>query len=130
MNIAIDIACNDPDNGLFAGRAAAIQLPVTGDTLMELAASDMAGPRMREEDGHIVISNRKWPIVASKDWVGNWVWNRYWMELDVAVAFIAWVHSRRRFSVEQAEERLYNAWQSHLRFPVGVLHALLTKGAA
>lgn len=129
MRIAIDIACNDPDNGLFAGRAAAIELP-SGDTLMELAASDMAGPRMREAADHIAISNRKWPIVASKDWVGNWVWNRYWMELDQAVAFFAWVHSTGRFDVEQAEERLFNAWQSDLRFPVDLLRTLLTGAAA
>lgn len=128
MKIAIDIACNDPYNGLFAYRAAAIQIPVAGDILMELAASDMRGPRMREGGDYIAISNRKWPITGAKGWVGNWVWDRFWMELDVAVEFIAWVHSKGRFDVEQAEERLFNAWQSKLRFPTLLLRALLEGG--
>ncbi|MGE4323393.1 MAG: hypothetical protein AB7E60_10245 [Sphingobium sp.] len=130
MRIGIDIACNDPDNGLFAGRAAAIHVDMPGDILMELGACDMAGPRMRETDDGIAISNKRFPVLGQASWVGNWCWNRYWMAVDTAVDFLAWLHARGRFDVEQAEERLFNAWKSDARLPVNMVRAILIRKAA
>lgn len=117
MRIAVDICCNDPDNGIFDYRAPAIQI-------------DMIGPRMREIDCGIAISNKHWPVLRSEYGVGNWCWNRYWMDVDSAVAFFAWLHGQRRFDVEQAEERLFAAWKSVARFPVNIFREILIRKAA
>ncbi|WP_303763543.1 hypothetical protein [Sphingobium yanoikuyae] len=130
MRIGIDIACNDPDNGLFDGRARAIHVDMPGDTLMELAASDMVGPRMREVDFGIAISNKHWPVLGSAYGVGNWCWNRYWMSVETAVDFLAWTHQRGRFDVEQAEERLFAAWKCPRALPVDLFREILIRKAA
>lgn len=130
MRIAVDICCNDPDNGLFDHRARAIHIDMPGDTLMELGANDLIGPRMREIDSGIAISNKHWRVLRAAYGVGNWCWNRYWLEVDTAVAFFAWLHERRRFDVEQAEERIFSAWKSHARFPVHMFREILIRKAA
>lgn len=123
----VDIACNDPDNGLFDHRASAIQLD---DQILELAAHDMRGPRMRVSGDAIFISNRKFPIVDHKSWVGNWCWDRFWLPLDDAVALFAWLHRRGMFAVEQGDTRLFNAWKSDASFPVDVLRAIISRRIA
>lgn len=105
-SVRVDICCNDPDNGLFDGRAAAIQLAD-----LELAASDFRGPSMRLRDNRIVIAGKHWPFERSKDWFGNWCWNAYWMPLVRAVELLIWAHGRGFWDVEQAEARIYNMWR-------------------
>lgn len=73
--IAVDFACNDPDNGLFAGHVLEAQL---GEA--ELEAPTLNGFRFTVGDGWIRIHRRQFEIVGSHDWVGNWCWNRYWFK--------------------------------------------------
>jgi hypothetical protein len=68
----IHFACNDPDNGNFAGRAA---MASYGD--VELEAPNWHGFRFTELTGAIRIHRRVFGIEGSKDWVGNWCWNAY-----------------------------------------------------
>jgi hypothetical protein len=116
MNVRVDICCNDPDNGIFDGRAAAIQLG--GDGLLELAAKNFEGPRLTLLDGldRIRIAGKHWPITATRDYIGNWCWNGYWMRPAVAVDFLTWLHGRHIFSVEQAEEWIFNMWMNPAPF--------------
>jgi hypothetical protein len=106
VNPRVDIACNDPDNGLFEGRAWMIQVGS-----LELGANDFRGPKMRELPDSIVIAGKHWPITGSQEWVGNWCWNRYEMEIDTLVDFLIWAHRRDFWSIDQGEERIYNLWQ-------------------
>jgi hypothetical protein len=105
--IMVDVACNDPDNGSFAGRAAMIQI---GD-LLELEAKREPAPKIVELAGAIRFSGKAWPIHGSKDWVGNWCWNGYWMDIPVAVEFLTWLHGRDLYSVSSGETRLFNRWR-------------------
>jgi hypothetical protein len=105
-NVRLDICCNDPANGIFDGRAAAIQLAD-----LELAASDMRGPKMRDEGGEIIIAGKHFAYDRCKEWFGNWCWNAYWMPLERAVDFLLWARRRGFWDVEQGEERIFNLWK-------------------
>lgn len=76
---AIDFACNDPDNGLFAGRAGMAQY---GD--VELESPDIyGGYRFTELEGAIRIHRRVFQLDSpSREWVGNWCWNRYFLRRE------------------------------------------------
>jgi len=104
--VMIDIACNDPDNGNFASVAEQIEI----GNLMELEARRGA-PRFVELPGGFRLAGKRWPTRGSKDWVGNWCWNGYWMDIPVAVDFLAWLHGRRLFDCTCAEERIFNTWK-------------------
>lgn len=105
--IMVDIACNDPDNGSFAGRAEMIQI---GD-LLELASKRDPAPKIVEIAGAIRFAGKVWPVHGSKDWVGNWCWNGYWMDIPVAVEFLTWIHGRDFYHADSGEERLFNRWR-------------------
>jgi hypothetical protein len=106
--IRIDIACNDPDNGIFAHRAHMIHLP---DGLMELEARNYdRPPRFTLTDKGFRLAGKRWPVARSKDWYGNWCWNAYLLEEPVARAFLVWLHGRKLFDCTCGETRLYNAW--------------------
>lgn len=112
--VRIDFCCNDPDNGLFAHAVCQIQLP---DQLLELVAKQWSitsfrgCPRFAEVPGGIRLSGKRWPIVRSIEWYGNWCWNAYWMKDQVARQFLMWLHRRRLFQCECGEERLANLWE-------------------
>ena len=108
MNPRLDIACNDPDTGLFEGRAWMIQM----GSAIELGANDFRGPQMRVHDDFISIAGKRWPVLASKDWFGNWCWNRYEITADTAVDFLVWAQRRGFWSIEQAEDRIFNLWSN------------------
>lgn len=104
--VRIDVCCNDPDNGLFAHRAAMISV---GDDL-ELAANDFRGPTFRELGDKIRISRRMFSIGGSREWVGNWCWNSYWMREEIALDFLEYVHRTEAFSCEMATVPLAHLW--------------------
>lgn len=106
--IMIDVACNDPDNGIFAHRAEMIS--VASDFLdLELCAR---APRFIELPGKFRLAGKTWPITGSKEWVGNWCWNGYWMDIPKAVEFLAWLQAKNIFRCTCGEERVYNTWNA------------------
>lgn len=128
MLIPIDMACNDPDNGLFAGRVEQLTI---GSEFLELTAR-RTPPRLVElPDGRLRISGRVWACHGSKEWVGNWCWNRYWLRLDVAIDMLAWLHRRQAFHCDMGETRLFNLWgKSELsEHDLGLFRRLLEKEA-
>ena len=76
---SIDFACNDPDNGLFAG---AVGEAMVGDneiqcpTVRPVAFSIV----QRGERRAIRIHRSLFEIKAERKWFGNWCWNRFWLE--------------------------------------------------
>lgn len=66
----VDFACNDPDNGSFAGKVAMAQW---GECELE-APSDFT---FTDGGSFIRIHRRKFPTLGSKSWVGNWCWDRF-----------------------------------------------------
>jgi hypothetical protein len=115
--IRIDFACNDPDNGNFAGRVAQIHV---GDAL-ELVARNWnilsfnGCPRFRVDRRFIVLSGKRWPIVQSVDWYGNWCWNAYWFEPDVAADFLVWLRGRDLFQCEGGDVIACDSWERNER---------------
>lgn len=71
--VAIDFACNSPDNGLFAGRAS---MASYGDA--ELEAPALQGFAFTDFGDAIRLHRRKFQVVRATEWVGNFCWNRYW----------------------------------------------------
>ncbi len=110
--VAIDIACNDPDNGLFADRAGMIQI----DDIELKSDNWVDGYRFTEFDDAIRLHRRKFKIVGSKDWVGNWCWNRYWMERIEAKRFIAMLRDSGRWRCTQGPCRWYDWFNREGRF--------------
>jgi len=110
--VRLDVCCNDPDDGSFAGRAAGLHLV----DILELSACNMLGPVFREVGEGIQISRRRFPILRSKEWYGNWAWNAYWLEAEVAAQLLAYVHGQGTFSVDGAEARLFTRWKCTIPF--------------
>ena len=116
MRVRIDIACNNPDNGVFAHRAEQIQLPDDLGEFMAHGFYENRAPRLVEMDGAIRLAGKRWPITGSKEWVGNWCWNAYWLELSVAADFVVWLHRRKLYSIDQGESRLFEMWRKTTLF--------------
>lgn len=103
----IDVACNDPDDGSFAGRAAMIH----AYDLLQLESRDMTGPTFRDLDGPFIrVSRRKFRAPGSKEWFGNWCWNAYWLEIPEAVRLLEYVRSLNAFSLDLCEHRCGLRW--------------------
>jgi hypothetical protein len=110
--IMVDVACNDPDNGLFARRAEMISI---GYDLLELEAR-RTPPTFVEIKGGFRLAGKQWHSPDSKYGVGNWCWNGYWMKTRHVAYFLSWLHGRKLFSVSSGESRLFNMWQSDKPF--------------
>lgn len=74
--VAIHFACNDPDNGNFAGKAGMAAVSVGGE-LMDLELDFMGGVKLTEIDGGIRIHRRNFKTIGTTYWCGNWCWNAY-----------------------------------------------------
>jgi hypothetical protein len=111
--VSIHMACNDPDNGDFAGHVCQIALP--GNAL-ELTAKDWnilgfrGCPKLREDGSHFVLSGKPWPFVRRVWWIGNWCWDGYAMTAENATAFLVWLHKRGLFHCEGGWCELCEAW--------------------
>ncbi len=103
--VAIDFACNDPDNGQFNGRVGSACYNYRD---AEIEAPNYSGYAFAEVDGGIRIHGRVFPVTATAHWVGNWCWNRYYLRRDDAKALLR--HLRKhRWRMTCAPSRLY-AW--------------------
>lgn len=76
----ISIACNDHQNGRFAGNAAAFEFTA------EQHSVSITGPEVSVAYGSnlLTIAGIGYDCFQSWDWVGNWCWNDYEVALDCA----------------------------------------------
>lgn len=102
---AIEFACNDPDNGLFAGRAA---MATFGDAEIEAPNFD-TGYRFSEGIGGIMIHRRVFQVVDSKEWFGNWCWNRYMLPRSEMKRLLLTLRERG-WRVTTGPDRFYRWW--------------------
>lgn len=108
--IRLDVACNDPDNGIFAHCAEQLQVDTWDGESIEFESLRDPAPRFAELAGSIRLCRRTWPIIASKEWYGNWCWNAYWLMPSVAVALLAAVKRAGQFSCDCGPSQLYDNW--------------------
>jgi hypothetical protein len=107
--VAIDFACNDPDDGLFAGKVAMgaidgndVETPHGGDvTFTELL-------------GGFRIHRKSFVFVESKHWVGNWCWNRYWLTVKEANRLVEHLRAHG-WHCTCGEERFYERFNAEAR---------------
>ena len=76
--IPVDFACNDPDNGLFAGKVWMAE--IDGNEL-ERGAGEV---RFAETEKGFRIHRREYAAADRKEWFGNWCWNRFWLPVKEA----------------------------------------------
>jgi len=106
--VRIEIACNNPDNGLFDGVARAIHI---GPVELSSNTWDWA-PRLTEGDGWIRIGGKKLRCSGSTYGVVNWCWKAYFWERDDVEALLNWPRFRKWFSVDTGTESLYGKWKT------------------
>ena len=109
--VAIDILCND-DNGLFDHRAGMVTI---GDIEIE-SVNWLDGYRFSELDGAIRLHRRIFKIVASKEWIGNWCWNRYWLERSEAKRFILMLRDSGHWQCTHGPSRWYDWFNREGRY--------------
>ena len=123
--IYLEVACNDPDNGLFEGRASMMQI---GDA--EFMPSNRAGGcTFAELPGAIRIAGKTWRTAGSKEWFGNWCWNRYDLyhrQMTTRwyfVEFVIWLRGRKLFTCTGAPSEFFDWFNSEREVtPAGVHH--------
>lgn len=110
MSIRLELACNDPDNGVFAGMVYAVQVC---DLELRSKALDW-GPRLTVGDGYIRIGGMKLRCTGSKDWYGNWCWNAYYCDVPDVERLLNWEKFRKWFDVEQSPTAVYDKYRGGL----------------
>jgi len=77
----VEVCCNNPDNGLFDGKATAIRF---GNSELCYEAVNWKGVKFTDTGKSIRLHGKVFPYSDMNEWVGNWCWNSY--KLDRAVA--------------------------------------------
>lgn len=113
--LRLDVACNDPDNGLFAGRAEQLEVETWDKHRIELDARGRA-PSFTEVPRGIRLHRRVWPVLESKDWYGNWCWNAYWLAPDDLLGLLSFSHSTNLFHCTCAPSGLFENWNDGQAF--------------
>jgi hypothetical protein len=108
--VRLDVCCNDPDNGIFAGRAEALQVETWDGESIEFMSARAPAPRFSELTGAIRLCRRNWPILAAKGGYGNWCWNAYWLQPSGLVELLATVKRAGQFHLDCGPTDLYENW--------------------
>lgn len=123
----LDVACNDPDNGLFAGRALMLQIGCA-----EFQSHDwVRGSAFAELDGAIRLAGKRWQVESSKEWFGNWCWNRYQLGVKGLTVcwyltdFVTWLRGRKLFGIDTAPSDFFDWWNSDATLPPADVHKLV-----
>jgi hypothetical protein len=127
--LRVAFACNDGDNGIFAGRVDAISIRRNGDGL------DMDGgisPRLTIGDGWLRIFRLKLRVHGYKDWVGNWCWNEYVLEQpDVAWLLVTAIRTGKMgFDAADGEEAIKLSELVEAGAPIALVEAAMANFGA
>lgn len=77
----IDFACNDPDDGSFAGKV--WQAEIDDNEIEAPGLKPVAFTVLDRGSSRVIRIHRSmFRIKAEKEWLGNWCWNRFWLEQD------------------------------------------------
>jgi len=109
--IRLAVACNDPDNGLFAHRAEQLQVRTWDGQDVEFEALGRA-PRFAERPGRIRFLRHWWPIAGSAAWVGNWCWNSYDLTPVIAVLLLQVTRRSDLFDLTCGPGLLFENWRA------------------
>lgn len=129
--IYLEVACNDPDNGLFAEKAMQLQI---GDAEFEPKHWD-APPRFVDLGGSVRLAGKRWYIDGVTTWFGNWCWNRYLLSRAgyagaitprwYMVEFLTWLRGRDLFRCSTGPSEFYDWFNGDTTIPPVELHRLV-----
>src|SRR5579863_1112972 len=120
MLIRVDFACNDPDNGDFAGRVSAVTWRGTGHEGIELAYDYFgAGLKFTVERNRLRILRRWYPFERTKAWYGNWCWDAYWFKPAVAKSMLRHFRASGKFQCDGGRALLCDWWCADSLSPNG-----------
>ncbi len=92
---SVSFACNDPDNGSFAGRVADVHLD---DLDIELHGYEIAFSDLKSDPppalGKIRVGRRVFRYRTMTTWLGNWCWDGCQMEEPEARRLVAYLLER------------------------------------
>lgn len=111
-SLRVDVLCNDPDNGLFVHRAEGLQVTTWDGEDIEFICQRVRAPRFSEVYGGIRFMRRRWEVLASKEWFGNWCWNAYWLSPEDTVALLGLVKASGVFSCEHGPTPMFENWNN------------------
>lgn len=96
--MAVDLCCNDPDNGMALDKIDAIEVHLSDETDYEIKVVDfeMSWEVQSDRNKRIKLGDRIYPIHGYREWYGNWCWNRIWMAPADVVTLLNYLVSRHK----------------------------------
>jgi hypothetical protein len=104
VSVIVSVCCNDPDNGLFAGRLWRVDYAD-----MELSHDDWErGCAFSYHEPNVIkVSRRLFIYKQRKEWFGNWCWDALWMSRDEARRLVRYLCDSGVWSCEAGPSRLF-----------------------
>lgn len=130
----LQVACNNPDNGLFAHRAPALKVFDA-----EFDSRSISGPRFIESWHQspdrsrleVRLAGKTWPTTGCTEWIGNWCWNEYqlgdgsrtagWWMVD----FLTWLRSRRLYTCTHGTQTFHAWFNGHGHASPSDIHTMI-----
>lgn len=104
--VSVDFACNDPDNGSFAGKV--WMGAIDGNEIESRGGCEV---RFTELPNAFRIHRKKFVVTDAKEWVGNWCWNRYWLTVREANRLVEHLKAHG-WSCTCGDERFYDRFNA------------------
>lgn len=128
----LDVACNDPDSGLFAYVAPQLQIGEAEFGCLRSPPRFVEGLEGRYwPRSDFRLAGRRWAYSSSKDWVGNWCWNRYALaHLNMTprwalTYFVIWLRGRKLYSCDCGPSGFFHWFNGGQGLPPARVHELV-----
>lgn len=108
--IRVDVACNDPDNGVFLGRAPMVQIGICEFEGQWWNVE--RSPRFVVVGDTIRWSGKLWPYSRYKYGLGNWCWDAFWMPAPTAADLVNWFRGRRLYDISTGLGLVFDWYKS------------------
>lgn len=97
-HLIVSFACNDPDNGSFAGRALFCHVEVPKGEYVEFDHDDWKdGAPFDFDDATITLDGQKYRFERRKGWYGNWCWDGFWVPREEAIRLLLAMHASQEW---------------------------------
>jgi len=96
--IAVDLCCNDPDNGTPLDKIAAIEVSLSDefDNTFKVVDFEMVWEVQPDRSSRLKLGDRIYPIHGYREWYGNWCWNRIWLAPADLLTLLNYLISRHK----------------------------------
>ena len=107
MNLNLMLCCNNPDNGLFAGKVSDIHIELPNGESVQLNGSPIRVSFIAQTE--IRIGRTRAVMLNCREWVGNWCWDLVTVSGGSARIIANYLKSMG-WSCQLAPTELYNRW--------------------